>query len=56
MSHHNVCVCECMCECMCVCMYVCMLLASETLSGVTLLKIGDICLSMFGCTYVIFVL
>ena len=27
--------------------------ASETLSGVTQLKIGDICLFMCGCTYVI---
>ncbi len=30
--------------------------ASETLSGVTQLKIGDICLYMFRRTYVIFVL
>ncbi len=31
----------------------CPLLASETLTGVTQLKIGDVCLFMFGRTYVI---
>ncbi len=29
------------------------LLASETLTGVTQLKIGDVCLFRFGCMYVI---